>query len=397
MDEGRKKLNVTEKQAYVLDTYKDDPLLLYIIDRQAQDVFLQYAQDFFENVELDKYYTNTTATQLLGFKYSQKILNMLNDSKYSNYLKPFKKRSQYRHNIEILFKMLLITFLSESLLLNAPDISTILGEDDSYTSINDETERQSSSNRQNINPSFLKGLIEQEINESKTQMQEGFKQFVEELERREKAKEQSYFQMQSTLLDHITYNDEINRKELELVQEKSKVNQIKTELNYLDSHIKTEERQLSENKRTIAVLIDREQEAAQQASLSKKEEMTVNIPVVTGKKYIPRFLKNLLFVEEGEDLTEQSVKITKEIDKEEVNQIKDRQANLLKHIEDLTLEQGNITASIENSKTHKTKLTDELQQTLEVVKQLEEQLQGLKSNKSIETLKKQLIMPTENS
>ncbi len=397
MDEGRKKLNVTEKQAYVLDTYKDDPLLLYIIDRQAQDIFLQYAQDFFENVELDKYYTNTTATQLLGFKYSQKILNMLNDSKYSNYLKPFKKGSQYRHNIEILFRLLLITFLSESLLLNAPDISTILGEDDSYTSINDENERQSSSNRQNINPSFLKGLIEQEINESKTQMQEGFKQFVEELERREKAKEQSYLQMQSTLLDHITYNDEINRKELELVQEKSKVNQIKTELNYLDSHIKTEERQLSENKRTIAVLIDREQEAAQQASLSKKEEMTVNIPVVTGKKYIPRFLKNFLFVEEGEDLTEQSVKITKEIDKEEVNQIKDRQANLLKHIEDLTLEQGNITASIENNKTHKTKLTDELQQSLEVVKQLEEQLQGLKSNKSIETLKKQLIMPTDNS
>ncbi|TBV85450.1 hypothetical protein [Lysinibacillus sp. OL1] len=395
MDESRKKLNVTEKQAYVLDTYKDDPLLLYIIDRQAQDIFLKYAQDFFENVELDKYYTNNTATQLLGFKYSQKILNMLNDSKYSNYLKPFKKGNQYRHNIEILFKLLLITFLSESLLLNAPDISTILGEDDTYTSLNDDSERQNNSSRQNINPSFLKGLIEQELKESKMQMQDGFKNFVEELERRTQVKDQSYLKMQSTLLDHITYNDEINRKELELVQEKSKVNQIRTELNYLESFIRTEERQLAENKRTIAVLVDREQETAQQASLNKKEEMTVNIPVVSGKKYIPRFLKNFLFIEEGEDLQEQTVKITKEIDKVEVEQIKDRQANLLKHIEDLTLEQGNITASIENSKTHKTKLSDELQQALDTVKQLEEQLQGLKSNKSIETLKNQLNMPSK--
>lgn len=395
MEENRKKLSVAEKQAYVLDTYKDDPLLLYIQDRAAQTVFMEYAQDFFENVEIDKHYTNTTATQLLGFKYSQKILNILNDSKYGNYLKPYKKGNQYRHNIEVLFKLLLITFLSESLLLNAPDISTILGEDATYTSLNDDNERINNSGRQNINPSFVKALIAEGLNENMLQMQEGFKQFAEELEKREQLKEQHYLNIQNTLLEHITFTEKVSRKELELVEARNKMNQLQAEMNYLDTHIKTEERQLAENKRTIAVLVDREQETAHQATVNSAEEMTVNVPIPSGKKYIPRFFKSLFFIEEGEDISEQSVKITKEKDTESIEQIKQRQAALLKHIEDLTLEQGNIAASIENGKLLQAKLESNMQLSIEAVKQLEEQLHGLKSNKSIESLKK-LVMPNDN-
>ncbi|MEB2301621.1 hypothetical protein LAV72_18620 [Lysinibacillus xylanilyticus] len=394
MEENRTKLTVADKQAYVLDTYKDDPLLLYIQDRQAQNIFMEYAQDFFENVEIDKYYTNNTATQLLNFTYAQKILNILNDSKYSNYLRPHKKGNQYRHNIEILFKLLLITFLSESLLLNAPDISTILGEDASYTSLNNDKE-PSISGKQSVSPNFINALISEKLQESQLQMQEGFKQLVSELEKREQLKEQGYVKMQHTLLEHLTYNDEISRKEIELIQATNEVNQIQTELNYIDSHIKTEERQLSENKRNIAVLVDMEQEAAQQANLNQSEEMTVNIPVVSGKKYVPRFLKSLFFIEEGEDIAEQSVKITKEQGKELTERIKEKQTTLLKHIEDLRLEQGNITASIENSKTNQSKLKNDLQIRYEDLKLLEEQLNGLKSTKSIDSLKK-LIMSSDN-
>ncbi|MDD1505858.1 hypothetical protein PVA17_24395 [Lysinibacillus sp. CNPSo 3705] len=395
MEESRKKLTVAEKQAYVLDTYKDDPLLLYIQDREAQKVFMEYAQDFFENVEIDKHYTNNTATQLLGFKYSQKILNILNDSKYANYLRTYKKGNQYRHNIEVLFKLLLITFLSESLLLNAPDISTILGEDATYTSLSDDNERINNSGRQNINPNFVKALIAEGLNENMLQMQEGFKQFAEELEKRELLKEQQYLNMQNTLLEHITFTEKVSRKELELVEAKNKMNQLQAEINYLEAHIKTEERQLAENKRTIAVLVDREQETSQQATMNSAEEMTVNVPIPSGKKYIPRFFKSLFFIEEGEDISEQSVKITKEKDNETIEHMKQRQATLLKHIEDLTLEQGNITASIDNNKDLNSKLKSDLQICVETVKELEEQLHGLKSNKSIESLKKQLVMPTD--
>ncbi len=395
MEESRQKLTVAEKKAYVLDTYKDDPLLLYIVDRQAQDIFMKYAQTFFENVEIDKHYTNNTATQLLGFNYPQKILNILNDAKYSNYLRPYKKGNQYRHNIEILFKLLLITFLSESLLLNAPDISTILGEDAAYVSLSDDTERANNPNRQNVSPSFVKALIEEKVTESKQQVQEGFKQLVEELEKREQLKDQQYAKLQNTLLEHITFTEKINRKELELVEGKNKIYLLQAELNYIDTHIKTEERQLSENKRTIAVLVDREQEAAQQATLHHADEITVNVPIPSGKKYVPRFFKKIFFVEEGEDVPEQSVKITKEKDNVNLEQIKQRQATLLGHIEDLTLEQGNLTASIENRKQNQVKLKNDLQQWIETVKQLEEDLHGLKSNKSIEALKK-LITTNDN-
>lgn len=395
MEESRQKLTVSEKQAYVLDTYKNDPLLLYIIDRQAQDIFINYAQAFFENVDIDKHYTNNTATQLLGFNYPQKILNILNDAKYSNYLRPYKKGNQYRHNIETLFKLLLITFLSESLLLNAPDISTILGEDAAYVSFSDDNERANNPNRQNVSPVYVKGMIDEAVKESKQQMQEAFKQFAEEIEKRDHLKDIQYVKLQNSLLEHITFTEKINRKELELIEGRNKINLLQTELSYLDTHIKTEERQLSENKRLISVLVDREQEAAQQATLHQAEEITVNVPIPSGKRYVPRFLKNIFFVEEGEDVSEQSVKITKEKDNENIEQIKQRQATLLSHIEDLTKEQGNITASIENRKQSQIKLKNELQQSIETVRQIEEDLHGLKSNKDIEALKK-LIMTSDN-